>query len=130
MSVCRNSNRKTYYKGLHYYRNEIKDVPKGKIALRISWKFLSNMKTIYEEKLVYEAKNLIAWMGGSLSIFVGMSIFDILNQIVDLGFYFLYRRSKKRQRKSRRLPVSKKDVKESKKPSRVINILRLSFILS
>ena len=94
-----NSNSKKYYKGLHYFRSELgvdrnsfslqKNVTKGKKVLRIEWKFASNIRMIREEKLVYEGKYLFAWLGGSLSIFIGLSFFDICSQIIDLAIYII-----------------------------------------
>ena len=95
--ICnsKNSNSKKYYTGLHYFksglgvdRNSVslhKNTTKGKKVLRIEWKFASNIRTIHEEKLVYEGKYLFAWLGGSLSIFVGLSFFDICKVIIDLA---------------------------------------------
>lgn len=97
-----NSNSKKYYKGLHYFRSELgvdrnsvslnKELAKVKKVLRIEWKFASNMRTIHEEKLVYEGKYLIAWLGGSLSIFIGLSFFDICIQIINLFIYLCQKR--------------------------------------
>ena len=97
-----NSNSKKYYTGLHYFRSELgvdrnsvslhENNTKGKKNLRIEWKFASNIRMIREEKLVYEGKYLIAWLGGSLSIFIGLSFFDICSQIIDLAIYLCQKR--------------------------------------
>ena len=36
-------------------------------------------------------KDLLAWLGGALGIFVGYSFFDFAKQVIDLGFYWIYR---------------------------------------
>ena len=99
-----NSNSKKYYTGLHYIKSGLgidrnsysldKSITKGKKVLRIEWKFASNFKTIHEEKLVYDGKYLMAWLGGSLSIFIGVSCYDICSEIIDLFLYFLLKRGK------------------------------------
>ena len=51
------------------------------------WEFdPKSQGTIKEEKLVYGDKDLLALLGGAFGIFVGYSIFDLLNHIVDLAF--------------------------------------------
>lgn len=37
---------------------------------------------------------MIAWLGGSLSIFIGLSFFDICNKIIDLAIYLCQKRGK------------------------------------
>jgi hypothetical protein len=99
-----NSNSKKYYTGLHYIKSGLgldrnsaslhKNITKGKKVLRIEWKFASNFKTIHEEKLVYDGKYLMAWLGGSLSIFIGVSFYDICSEIIDLFLYLCQKRGK------------------------------------
>ena len=36
-------------------------------------------------------KDLLAWLGGELRIFVGYSFFDFAKQMIDIGFYWIYR---------------------------------------
>ena len=55
------------------------------------WKYQSNMTTILEEKLVYSSKDLLAWLGGALGIFVGYSFFDLTKHIIDITFHFIYK---------------------------------------
>ena len=55
------------------------------------WQYNSNMTTIIEEKLVYGPKDLLAWLGGALGIFVGYSFFDLAKHIIDIAFYFVYK---------------------------------------
>ena len=55
------------------------------------WQYNSNMTTIIEEKLVYGPKDLLAWLGGALGLFVGYSFFDLTKHIIDIAFYFVYK---------------------------------------
>ena len=48
--------------------------------------FDSDHITVQEEKLLYDSKDLLAWIGGALGIFVGYSIFDFASQILDWVF--------------------------------------------
>ena len=46
---------------------------------------------ISEEKLIYGAKDLLAWIGGALGIFIGYSFFDFAKHIIDIFFHFIYK---------------------------------------
>lgn len=63
---------------------------KKRILMRLIWQYLSNSTIISEERLVYDAKDLLAWLGGALGIFIGYSFFDLSKHIIDLTFYFIY----------------------------------------
>ena len=80
-------------RSVHYFKSD-HYITKGIKVLRIEWKFASNIRTIHEEKLVYEGKYLMAWLGGALSIFIGLSFFDICSQIIDLILYYCQKRGK------------------------------------
>jgi hypothetical protein len=43
----------------------------------------SDYKNIYKEKLVYDYKDLLAGMGGTLSLFIGFAIFNIYEDLLD-----------------------------------------------
>ena len=63
-----------------------------KIAMvTISWLFQNQLTTVINEKLVYDSKDLLAWLGGALGIFVGYSFYDFAKHIIDIAFYFIYR---------------------------------------
>ena len=53
--------------------------------------YKSNVTIISEEKLVYGSKDLLAWLGGALGIFVGYSFFDLAKTIIDVSFFFIYK---------------------------------------
>ena len=42
---------------------------------------------IQQEKLVYDLKDLVSGVGGTLSLFIGISIFSLCNQIIDAMIY-------------------------------------------
>ena len=46
---------------------------------------------ISEEKLIFGAKDLLAWIGGALGIFIGYSFFDFAKHIIDIFFHFIYK---------------------------------------
>ena len=48
----------------------------------LTWIYKTNITTIYEEKLVYGPKDLLAWLGGALGIFVGYSFFDFAKHMI------------------------------------------------
>ena len=64
---------------------------KIRTLLYVFWEFYSNITTISEEKLIYGSKDLLAWLGGALGIFVGYSFYDFAKHIIDITFYFIYR---------------------------------------
>ena len=72
------------------FTNRINEERKNRILMKLFWTFQSNKVTISEERLVYDGKDLLAWLGGALGIFVGYSFFDLSKHIIDLCFYFIY----------------------------------------
>ena len=82
----------TILDGIPYFTTQnMDDERKKRIIVSLWWQFDSADGTANEEKLLYDSKDLLAWVGGALGIFVGCSIFDILAQIVSLIFYFVAR---------------------------------------
>ena len=51
--------------------------------MRIRYGVQSDYKNIYKEKLVYDYKDLLAGMGGTLSLFIGFAIFNIYEDLID-----------------------------------------------
>ena len=72
------------------FTNRINEERKNRILMKLFWTYQSNKVTISEERLVYDGKDLLAWLGGALGIFVGYSFFDLSKHIIDLCFYFIY----------------------------------------
>ena len=64
---------------------------RNNILFHLELNFHSDRVTVQEEKLLYDSKDLLAWTGGALGIFVGYSIFDLSSQILDWVFQFVYR---------------------------------------
>ena len=58
-----------------------------RIILNLWWYFSTDTVTIQEEKLIFEAKDLLAWIGGAVGIFVGYSFFDFSSHIIDVIFH-------------------------------------------
>ena len=74
----------------NYHPQIINGEIKKRILMQLYWEYTSNMTRISEERLVYDAKDLLAWLGGALGIFVGYSFFDFSKLIIDLAFHFIY----------------------------------------
>ena len=69
----------------------------------------SDYKNIYKEKLVYDYKDLLAGMGGTLSLFIGFAIFNIYEDLLDKTIKGI----KRFQRRIFEVKVSKKSHDES-----------------
>ena len=87
-----------YFKGIstfktgftNYYPKIIRGDRKDRTLMLFYWGYESNLTIINEERLVYDSKDLLAWLGGALGIFVGYSIFDLVGHIIDVVFYCIY----------------------------------------
>ena len=79
----------------------------------------SGYKNIYKEKLVYDYKDLLAGMGGTLSLFIGFAIFNIYEDLLDKTIKGM----KRFQRKLFKVKDSKKSLDESISTSSTANIL-------
>ena len=96
---CMTPNTQKYFKGIstymrgftNYYPEIIKGGRKDRTLMLFYCGYKSNVTIISEEKLVYDSKDLLAWLGGALGIFVGYSFFDLAKNIIDVAFYFIYR---------------------------------------
>ena len=60
------------------------DDERGRTLLAMKWEFTSPYVTDSEVELVYDAMDLVAWLGGTIGLFVGYSIYDLFSQIIDL----------------------------------------------
>lgn len=74
----------------NYHSDIINGDREKRILMQLSWGYQSNITTISEERLLYDAKDLVGWMGGALGIFVGYSFFDLSKHVIDLAFHFIY----------------------------------------
>ena len=80
------------------YTYSVSDKRKNQTVLLFWWEFDSNdHATLNEEKLVYDDKDLLAWLGGAFGIFVGYSFLDFFNRCVDIIFHYVYKLLKKRR---------------------------------
>lgn len=67
------------------------DDERSRTLLAMKWIFTSPYVTDSEVELVYDAKDLVAWLGGTIGLFVGYSIYDLFSQIIDLVFNYISR---------------------------------------
>ena len=79
----------------------------------------SDYKNIYKEKLVYDYKDLLAGMGGTLSLFIGFAIFNIYEDLLDKTIKGI----KRFQRRLLKVKDSKKSRDESISTSSTTDIL-------
>ena len=75
----------------YFFPELINEEQKKRILMSLTWFYKTNITTIHEEKLVYGPKDLLAWLGGALGIFVGYSFFDFAKHIIDIVFHFIYK---------------------------------------
>ena len=90
-----------------------------KVLMRIMYGVQSDYKNIYKEKLVYDYKDLLAGMGGTLSLFIGFAIFNIYEDLLDKTIKGM----KRFQRKLFKVKDSKKSRDESISTSSTTDIL-------
>ena len=75
----------------NYFPGIINEERKKRTLMLLFWAYQSKDTIISEEKLVYDSKDLVAWLGGALGIFLGYSFFDLSKHVIDLAFYFIYK---------------------------------------
>ena len=80
-----------YHEFSNYFPDIITEETKRRTLMQLFWAYQSKDTIISEEKLVYDSKDLVAWLGGALGIFLGYSFFDLSKNIIDLAFYFIYK---------------------------------------
>ena len=68
--------------GIDHEEEDVHD----RTLLSLRWVFISVYTNVGEEKLLYGFKDLVSWLGGAIGIFVGYSVFDLSNQIIDVIF--------------------------------------------
>ena len=74
--------------GIDFYDYENLTVTRKKRILLRMWIRRSTDKTIIQkEKLVYDFKDLLSGVGGTLSLLIGISFFSLCNQIIDAMTY-------------------------------------------
>ena len=70
----------------------------------------ANFKNIYTEKLVYDTRELMSGVGGTLSLFIGYSIFSIYTQIIDSISMVIKRFQENRQKIFKGIKKTYKDL--------------------
>ena len=76
---------------LSHYPKFIDSERRKRMLLYLDWGYQTNVTTINEEILIYDSRDLLAWLGGALGIFIGYSFFDMLKLIIDMIFYGIFR---------------------------------------
>ena len=114
--------------GILFYDSENLACKKNnRTLLRLYIRRKTDKTIIQQEKLVYDFKDLLSGVGGTLSLFLGISIFSICNQIIDAmtyGFKMLcknmkcFRTSKKISSDIMELGSSA-NLKKSPRPSKI-----------
>ena len=97
--LCTKENIEKSYKGQVVFSNgmpywissKLTKERRNNLLFHLDLNFHSDLVTVQEEKLLYDSKDLLAWTGGALGIFVGYSIFDLSSQILDVVFQFICR---------------------------------------
>ena len=75
---------------------------------------MSKKVIVSEEALVYDSKDLLAWIGGALGVFVGYSFFNLSQHIIDVVSYFLREVKKKIKQGRLRTVEGKANMKDYK----------------
>ena len=74
--------------GIEFYDSENHTFKKNnRTLLRLYIGRKTDKTIIQREKLVYDSKDLLSGVGGTLSLFIGISLFSICNQIIDAMTY-------------------------------------------
>ena len=101
LSFCMKPTVEKYFKGRVKFRSGEDNIEypetfnenkKKSAMIIISWNYHNQLTTIIKEKLVYDSKDLLAWLGGALGIFLGYSFFDFAKHIIDIAFYCAHRK--------------------------------------
>ena len=104
--------------GILFYDYENLACLKNNRTLLRLWIRRKTDKTIIQrEKLVYDSKDLLSGVGGSLSLFIGISAFSICDQIIDAMIYGfrMLRKNLKFFRTSKRISSSNMELCSSAK---------------
>ena len=86
----------------------------------------TDYKNIYKEKLVYDYKDLLAGMGGTLSLFIGFAIFHIYEDLLNKTIKCI----KKFQRKLFKVKNSKKSSDQSISASSTTDVVEPYTLVS
>ena len=104
--------------GIEFYDSENHTFKKNnRTLLRLYIRRKTDKTIIQREKLVYDSKDLLSGVGGTLSLFIGISAFSICDQIIDAMIYGfrMLRKNLKFFRTSKRISSSNMELCSSAK---------------
>ena len=86
--------------GIDFYNRKNHTFTRNKSTLLRLWiRRSTNKRIIQKEKLVYDWKDLLSGVGGTLSLLIGISFFSLCNQIIDaITYSFKMQRKNPNQR--------------------------------
>ena len=74
--------------GIDFYNRKNRTFTRNKSTLLRLWiRRSTNKRIIQKEKLVYDWKDLLSGVGGTLSLLIGISFFSLCNQFIDAITY-------------------------------------------
>ena len=74
--------------GIHFYnRKNLTFTRNNRTLLRMWIRRSTDKRIIQKEKLVYDWKDFLSGVGGTLSLLIGISFFSLCNQIIDAMTY-------------------------------------------
>ena len=98
--------------GIHFYNPENLTFTRNNRTLLRMWiRRSTDKRIIQKEKLVYDWKDFLSGVGGTLSLLIGISFFSLCNQIIDAmtyGFKML-RKNLECFRKSKKISLTSSD---------------------
>ena len=99
---------------VHDYPESIDPEKRKRMLLLLDLENMSKKVIVSEEALVYNSKDLLAWIGGALGVFVGYSFFNLSQHIIDGVSYFLHKVKKKTSQRRLRNTEAKASMKHYK----------------
>ena len=128
----------TYYtgsvltrEGVDFYKSENLTITRKKKTLLRMWiRRSTDKRIIKKEKLVYDFKDLLSGVGGTLSLLIGISFFSLCNQIIDAVTYGFQMIRKKLESlgKSKKIFSTSSDIMECGSSTTLTKSPRLSKI--
>ena len=86
------------------FPNIIDEDREKRTLLMIKWLYDEKLTIINEEQLVYDSKDLLAWIGGALGIFIGYSFFDFVKYAINFSFSFAKEKIDSYEKSSNSIP--------------------------
>ena len=101
--------------GIDFYNRKNHTFTRNKSTLLRLWiRRSTNKRIIQKEKLVYDWKDLLSGVGGTLSLLIGISFFSLCNQIIDAMTYSfkMLRKNLKCFRKTKQISSTSSEIME------------------